>query len=103
MAETPAQTLRRAAEKLRAVANDALRDIPMNEYWEARHHPDCTEDELYRAGVENGLGGPAGVLAGACTPGVMLLVADWLDAEAGAHEGGMGASETLRDMFAEAG
>jgi hypothetical protein len=34
-------------------------------------------------------------------PGVALAVADWLDAEAAAHEGGMGVSDALRDLVAE--
>jgi hypothetical protein len=34
-------------------------------------------------------------------PAVALAVADWLDAEAAAHEGGMGVSDALRDLVAE--
>ena len=103
MTETPAQTLRRAAARLRGLAYAALRDIADNDYWADGCPPNGSNDDAYRHGVRDGLGGPGGELAAMFTPGAVLAAADWLDAEADAHEGGMAVSEALCDMASKAG
>ena len=76
MPESPAATLRRAAEKMRVLANDALRDVCENYYWGLLGGRWENPDAAYGPGVREGLGGAAGRLSGAFTPGVALLIAD---------------------------
>lgn len=77
MTEHPAQTLHRAAEKLRGLAQAAI--AAEKEYLARIGRPEADVDERYRATVYNLLGGAAGVLASTLTPSAMLLLADWLD------------------------
>lgn len=102
MAETPTQTLRRAAEKLRTLANAAtpgpwtLRTDDFNVAVVGPHSsiyhrdgsPGSHADALYVAALH---------------PGVALALADWLDAEAAVHEAGMQASEALCVVVEAAG
>jgi hypothetical protein len=73
--------LREAATAMRSLVNDLREDLADNDYW-ARDSPDATEDEIYAAGADEGLGGEAGAFAASWTPGVALAVADLLDAAA---------------------
>jgi hypothetical protein len=81
MHEATAQTCRKAAAKIRTRVADLRDDMATNDYW-ACDHPDAGEDEIYAAGVVDGLGGEAGDFAGFWTPGVALTVADLLDVAA---------------------
>lgn len=76
--ESPAETVRRGAEKMRGLAQAALRDVAENDYWNGCC-PAAGNDDAYRHGVRDGLGGPAGELAAAFTPDVALLIADQWD------------------------
>lgn len=104
MTDSPISDLRRAAEKLREHAAAVRRDMEANRYWSSsmswRRTGASTEGEIYAQGVNSGLGGPAGALAAVLTPGAADALADWLDAEAAAHEGGMGVTEAMRDLVA---
>jgi hypothetical protein len=76
MPET-ADLIRRAAVKMRHDVQRLLDEIDRRPaYW----GESLGDTEAYRAGVEDGLGGPAGHYAAAWHPGVALAVADLLDA-----------------------
>lgn len=85
MPELPAITMRVAAARIRRAAADARDDMATNDYW-ACDHPDVTEAETWTSGVECGLGGEAGTLAGMLTPDAVEAIADWLDATAAKAE-----------------
>lgn len=102
MTELPSETLRRAAEKLRALAQAAsegpwghasdgafIEVYGHNRRWVA----DAGRSESKQARHD-------GAFIATLHPGVAVLIADWLDAEAGAHEGGMGITEAVRDLVA---
>lgn len=79
MPESPADLLRHAAETIRRDVQQLLDEMDANpHYWD----PNKGDIDAYREGVDSGLGGPAGRYAAACHPGVMLAVADQLDATA---------------------
>lgn len=83
MPELPAATMRVAAARIRRAVADARDDIVSNSYWASGHG---TEAERWTSGVECGLGGEAGTLAGMLTPDAAEAVADWLDATAAKSE-----------------
>jgi len=96
-------TLRRAAEKMRerakaatngpyiaTVAGGHVEIHGHDHFWVAT--AGCDETSQAHRDAEH---------IAAMHPAVALAVADWLDAEAAAHEGGMGVSDTLRDLVAE--
>lgn len=85
MPELPAVTMRLAAARIRRAVADAREDLAENDYW-ACDHPEVTEAEIWTSGVECGLGGEAGALAGMLTPDAVEAVADWLDATAARSE-----------------
>lgn len=85
MPEFPAVTMRQAAARIRRAVADARDDLTTNDYW-ACDDPGVTEAEVWTSGVENGLGGDAGTLAGMLTPDAAEAVADWLDATAARAE-----------------
>lgn len=85
MPEFPAITMRLAAARIRRAVADARADLSTNDYW-ACDHPDVSEAEIWTSGVECGLGGDAGTLAGMLTPDAIEVVADWLDATAARAE-----------------
>lgn len=85
MSELPAVTMRLAAARIRQAVAEARDDLATNDYW-ACDHPDATEAEIWTYGVECGLGGEAGTLAGMLTPDAAEAVADWLDATAAKSE-----------------
>lgn len=119
-AEAPAAVLRRAAEKMRGLAQRAT-DGP----WTASpvYSPDASAtsgvysyahptgtvlSEVVASGrIKQGYGGirhPGNaVYIAAMHPGVALLIAAWLEAEADAHSGGMAASNALAGYISEAG
>lgn len=76
---TPADELRAAAEKLRALAAAVEADVETNPYWwsELTQRPDW-----YANGVRNGLGGPSGELSAAMHPGVGAALAPLLERQA---------------------
>lgn len=89
MPEFPAITMRVAAKRIRRAVADARADLATNDYWSSGC---ANEAERWAGGVENGLGGPAGTLAGMLTPDAVEAVADWLDATAAR-------AEELRDIL----
>lgn len=123
MTETPAQTLHRAAEKLRGLAKAAIADgwtgpTATAQAWapygsgqrrlivgSGRRQYDPADPEAwvptrYIADAEEE---SFATLIAAAHPGLMLLLADWLDAEARAEETGAEAVRALQDMAADAG
>lgn len=103
--ETPAETLRRAAEMMRAAANLATAGpyvvIPTgghveifgrDHFWVAQAGCDETTQAHHDARY-----------IAAMHPGVALAVAAWLQAEADAHDSGMAASNALAGYLEEAG
>lgn len=72
----PSAVLRATAETIRADVAEMHSEMGDNPYWRS-DEPD--RDRVYTLGVENALGGAAGVLAGRFTPAVALAVADLLD------------------------
>lgn len=110
------ETLRRGAEKLRGLATAATlgpwRATPYGDgptqswYVTGRHtlittglHEDLDDAEL--VAIEHDRTDAEYIAA--VNPAAGLLLADWLDAEADAHDSGMAVSETLRDMASKAG
>lgn len=79
---TAADELRAASARLRELAADVDTDIATNPYWASGEHPPHDYPNLYARGVDNGLGGPAGVYAAAMGPNVGTALADWLDTTA---------------------
>lgn len=79
--ETPAETLRRASARVRELLAALRDDMATADYW-ACDHPEATEDEIYRSGTEDAMGGAAGEYAAAWTPAVAEAVAASLDATA---------------------
>lgn len=63
---------------MRQLVADLRGDMAANDYW-ACDRPDATEDEIYSAGVADGLGGEAGDFAAAWTPAVALEQAALLE------------------------
>jgi hypothetical protein len=72
-----ADMCRQAESRIHRLVTDLREDMATNDYW-ACHHPDATEDEIYAAGVVDGLGGEAGDFAALWTPGRAVAVADVL-------------------------
>lgn len=83
MAESPSAVLRATAAEIRADVATMHSEMGSNTYWRSGE-PD--PDRVYTLGVENGLGGAAGVLAGRFTPGVALAVADLLSTAADVYD-----------------
>ena len=74
---TPADELRAAADKLRALAETAQKELDTGDYWAC--YPKAT---AWHDGLTNGMGGASGDLAGALPPAAVLELARWLCAEA---------------------
>lgn len=80
---TAADELRAASARLRELARTVEADIATNPYWASAEHPPHDYPNLYARGVDNGLGGPAGVYAAALHPGVGLALAELLETAVG--------------------
>lgn len=78
---TAADELRAASARLRELARAVETDIDTNPYWASAEYPPHIYPNLYARGVDNGLGGPAGVYAAALHPGVGAALAHLLDLE----------------------
>ena len=106
MSEPPADTLRRAAEKLRGLAGAATEGpwavgkSGMSVWVEAASRDMFVADTGDQG---NEFAEADAAFTAAMHPGVALLLADWLDAEAGAHEGGMATSEGVCNLLAVVG
>lgn len=74
MPESLAETVRRAAKLLREHVAALRDDMDHNAYWGERNTGRV--DVTYTRGIENALGGPAGVYAGRWAPAVALAVAE---------------------------
>jgi hypothetical protein len=119
MTETPAETLRRAAEKARGLAAAATpgpwqthdTHLPVGGHTATVLSGEGNDTEL-RAWLPtwdhepwsevHNVWNDAAYIA-ALHPGVALLIADWLDAEADCHEGGMTVSQALCGMASDIG
>lgn len=77
---TAADELRAASARLRELARAVEADIAANPYWASEEYPPHDYPNLYARGVDNGLGGPAGVYAAALHPGVGAALAEVFDA-----------------------
>jgi hypothetical protein len=77
---TAADELRAASARLRELAAAVEADIATNPYWASEEYPPHDYPNLYARGVDNGLGGPAGVYAAALHPGVGAALAGVFDA-----------------------
>jgi hypothetical protein len=86
---TPAAELRAAAERLRQAGNAALMDVLTNDYWNSEIVPADDPDGRYAHGMRGGMGGESGDLAAIFTPGVVTLLAEWLDTAADYAEPGV--------------
>lgn len=84
---TAAETLREAADALRFLANTVRDNVTSEAYWDSQLVPASNVDGRYAHGVENAVGGVAGEYAAMLTPGVGLVLADWLEMTADAFEG----------------
>jgi hypothetical protein len=62
---TPAAELRAAAQLLLDLADETDADIDTNPYWHSQIAP---RERWFAHGVDNGLGGPSGKLAGLLSP-----------------------------------
>jgi hypothetical protein len=71
---SPALRMHQAAAELRRLAEIAQRDIDTSDYWAC--YPPATR---WRDGLVNGFGGVTSEFAAACSPGMALALADWLD------------------------
>ena len=69
---SPALTVHQAADRIRTLADAALRRMARNEYW----------GNGWKAGITDALGGEEGELAGLFTPELAIQFADWLDTSA---------------------
>lgn len=123
MTEPPAQFLHRAAGKLREIANAAMADgwtgpTATAEAWapygngqrrlivgsgKRRYDPADPEAWVPTRYIADAEEESFATLIAAAHPGLMLLLADWLDAEARAEETGAQAAQALQDMAADAG
>jgi hypothetical protein len=74
-----AEYLRETAHMMRSLVIDLGIEMSQNRYWAG------DSDAAYTAGVEDGLGGNGGQMAGRWTPGVASAVALWLDFTAHHH------------------
>jgi hypothetical protein len=80
--ESPAATMRRAAQLMldRADAMDA--ELRTSRYWGFADAVTTPKAEVYRRGVSGGLGGASGDLAAPWTPEANRALANWLRLEA---------------------
>lgn len=69
---TPADELRTAAQTLLDLADETDQDLADNEYWHSQIAP---REKWFAHGVENGLGGPSGRLAGLLSPAAARALA----------------------------
>jgi hypothetical protein len=72
---TAADELRAAAQTLLDLADETDADIETNPYWHSQIAPRA---QWFAHGVENGLGGPSGKLAGLLSPETAHALAAWL-------------------------
>jgi hypothetical protein len=86
---TPADELRAAAERLRRLGNAALMDVLTNSFWHSEIVPAEDSDGRYAHGMRSGMGGEAGDLGAVFTPGMVTLLAEWLDTAADYAEPGV--------------
>lgn len=72
---TPADELKAAAQTLLDLADETAEEIETNTYWHSQIAP---REQWFAHGVENGLGGPSGKLAGLLSPEAARALAAWL-------------------------
>lgn len=106
MTETPTQTLRRAAEKLRTLTQAATEGPWVTGKSGLSVWVENVGHDLFIADTGdqgNAFAEADAAFIAALHPGVALPLADWLDAEASVHEAGMQASEALCVVVEAAG
>lgn len=79
--QSPAETLRAAAEELRTAATDARHDLDNLQYWQGVTR--LPNGGRWERGITNALGGAAGAYCAMLGPAVGLAVADWLESLTG--------------------
>jgi hypothetical protein len=71
---SPALAVHETADRIRTVAEAALRDLDTDDFWSCYDRATA-----WRDGFENGMGGVCSQLAAVFTPEMAIAFADWLD------------------------